>query len=284
MYEMSEEEKAIRDEVSREVWDGEQPVEQEGVEEVVEEKVEEEKPEDPWTGVNPALRQTLESLQSRIADLDTINTRLKQAEKRIGGAEGRLHEIKQSVVAQPTPEQVQKASESNQAWEALKEDFPEYAQALDSVRTELTEKTAELNGKIPDVEKLREAMHGEFESRLDSISKAMEVKLVKMKHRDLDQIKVRDDFKAFIAALPPDKKMKANSWNSEDVIEILDEFKELVEKKKSPAAIAAERKQRLESAAADNRDTRKPTKQKSLDDMTEEELRRHIFEQEFKEK
>ena len=59
MFEMSEEERTMRDEVFSEVFEGKEP-------EIIEEEVVEEKPEDPWTGVNPALRQTLESLQSRM--------------------------------------------------------------------------------------------------------------------------------------------------------------------------------------------------------------------------
>jgi hypothetical protein len=280
--EMSEEERTMRAEVAREVFDGEMPEE---VEEVAEEVVAEDEPkeEDPWAGVNPTLRQTLESIQARIGDLDVINGRLKQAESRIGGLNNQFHEVKQKVVSQPTPEQVQKAAESDQAWKDLEEDFPEYAKALANVRNELTEKTAELGGRIPDPEKFKAQMDEEVEARIETIRRQMETKLVKMAHKDLDQIKVSPDFKAFVQALPPDKQSKLNSWNSEDAIEILDLYKSERDSKKNPAAIVADRAKRLESAAADNRTSRKPAKTKSMDDMTEEELRRYIFSQEFKE-
>ena len=277
-----EEERQIRDEVAREVFGGEEPVE--AVEEIVESPVEEETVEaDPWAGVNPTLRQTLESLQTRMSDLDVINNRLKQAESRIGGLNNKFHEVKQTVVVPPTAEQVQKASEDKKAWDDLKEDFPEYAKALEAMRTELTEKTAELNGRIPDAEKLRALLEEGFEEKLVTVHRQMETKLVKMAHKDLDQIKASPDFKAFVVALPPDKQSKLNSWNSEDAIEILDLYKEQRDKKANPAKIAEERAKRLESAAVDNRTSRKPTKTKSMDDMTEEELRRYIFQQEFKE-
>ena len=278
-----EEERQIRDEIAREVFGGEEPVEEvaEETEEVI---VKEEKVEaDPWAGVNPTLRQTLESLQTRMSDLDVINNRLKQAESRIGGLNNKFHEVKQTVAAPPTPEQVQKASEDKKAWDDLKEDFPEYAKALESMRSELTEKTAELNGRIPDAEALKAAMQETFEEKLVTVHRQMETKLVRMAHKDLDQIKVSPDFKAFVVALPPDKQSKLNSWNSEDAIEILDLYKEQRDKKANPAKIAEERAKRLESAAVDNRTPRKPVKTKSMDDMQEDELRKTIFNQVFKE-
>ena len=278
-----EEERQIRDEIAREVFGGEEPVEEvaEETEEVI---VEEEKVEaDPWAGVNPTLRQTLESLQTRMSDLDVINNRLKQAESRIGGLNNKFHEVKQTVAAPPTPEQVQKASEDKKAWDGLKEDFPEYAKALESMRSELTEKTAELNGRIPDAEKLRALLEEGFEEKLVTVHRQMETKLVRMAHKDLDQIKVSPDFKAFVVALPPDKQPKLNSWNSEDAIEILDLYKEQRDKKANPVKIAEERAKRLESAAVDNRTPRKPVKTKSMDDMQEDELRKTIFNQVFKE-
>ena len=285
MNDMTEEEKLMREEVAREVFGGEPATESvvaepEQQEDVVEDTV----VEDPWTGVNPALRQTLESLQSRIGDIDTLHTRLKQAESRIGGAERRLYEARQQAELRPTAEQVKKAEKDTEKWEALKEDFPEWAEALDNTRSELTAKTAELAGRIPDVEKLKGRIDQDIEAKVDQVRKEMAIEAVRAIHEDLDDIKISSQFKSWVYTQPKDVVEKLNSWKPADAIKVLNSYKKFLSEKPSPKSITQERQQRLESAAADNRKTNKPIKTKSLDDMTDDEYRAHVAKEIFKRK
>jgi chromosome segregation ATPase len=280
----TEEERLMREEVGREVFGGEAPVEE--IDESRESESEAEETEvDQWTGVAPALRQTLESLQARMADLDTLNSRLKQAESRIGGAERRLHEAKvaaQQVDDKPSAEQVKKAAQTAEKWQSLKEDFPEWADVLDETRSELTAKTAELAGKIPDVESIRGSINEEVEAKVDAVRKEMAIEAVRAIHDDLDEIKASPQFIDWVKKQPQDIVAKLGSWKPSDAIKVLNSYKAYLGDKKSPKSISQERQNRLESAAADNRKTGKPIKQKSLDDMSDDEYRRHVAREIFK--
>jgi chromosome segregation ATPase len=278
----TEEERLMREEVGREVFGGEAPVDE--IDESLEPEAEETET-DQWTGVAPALRQTLESLQARMADLDTLNSRLKQAESRIGGAERRLHEAKvaaQQVEDKPSAEQVKKAAQTAEKWQSLKEDFPEWADVLDETRTELTAKTAELAGKIPDVESIRGSINEEVEAKVDAVRKEMAIEAVRAIHDDLDEIKASPQFIDWVKKQPQDIVAKLGSWKPSDAIKVLNSYKAYLGDKKSPKSISQERQNRLESAAADNRKTGKPIKQKSLDDMSDDEYRRHVAREIFK--
>lgn len=278
--EMQEDERLMREEVAREVFGGEK----DDVDDLETDETVETTDDDPWAGVNPVLRQTLESLQSRLGDIDTINTRLKQAESRIGGAERRLHEARiaaERVSDAPTAEQLDKASRSAEKMTLLKEEFPEWADVLEDTRNELTGKTAELERRIPDVEALRGSINEELESRVDAVRKEMAIEAVRAVHEDLDEIKTSPLFADWVNKQPPDITEKLGSWKPSDAIKVLNSYKDFVANKRPTKTIAAERQQRLESAAADNRKNGKPIKTKSLDDMTDEEYRAYVARQIF---
>ena len=278
--EMQEDERLMREEVAREVFGGEK----DDVDDLETDETVETTDDDPWAGVNPVLRQTLESLQSRLGDIDTINTRLKQAESRIGGAERRLHEARiaaEKVSDAPTAEQLDKASRSAEKMTLLKEEFPEWADVLEDTRNELTGKTAELERRIPDVEALRGSINEELESRVDAVRKEMAIEAVRAVHEDLDEIKTSPLFADWVNKQPPDITEKLGSWKPSDAIKVLNSYKDFVANKRPTKTIAAERQQRLESAAADNRKNGKPIKTKSLDDMTDEEYRAYVARQIF---
>ena len=274
MNEMPEEERLMREEVAREVYGGEATVDDQVENEVVEEK---EEVVDAWAGVNPALRQTLESLQSRISDLDVINNRLKQAESRVGGMERRIHEVTKPVEKTAEKEAV-KALESTEAWKSLDDYDPDLVEPIrKALINEITSKIAEIEGRIPDVGKVKE----DFESKLDEITKKVEIRMVDRAHKDWREIVKTDEYHTFLSQLPPQEAAKANSWSADDAIDLIDKFKEHRSSKKSVSDIAAERERRLNSAAADNRKSGKPIKTKSEDDMTDDEYRAYVAKQIF---
>jgi len=279
MNEMPEEERLMREEVAREVYGGEATVDDQVENEVVEEK---EEVVDAWAGVNPALRQTLESLQSRISDLDVINNRLKQAESRVGGMERRIHEVTKPVEKTAEKEAV-KALESTEAWKSLDDYDPDLVEPIrKALINEITGKVAEIEGRIPDIGKIRGELQETFEAKVEAVRQEMAIEAVRAVHEDLDEIKTSPQFIDWATKLPPEKVAKLGSWKPIDAIKMLNEYKSFRDQKSSVKDIAAERERRLNSAAADNRKSGKPIKTKSEDDMTEAEYRAYIAKQIYK--
>lgn len=289
-----EEELALREQVNNEVWGDEEPGADNGSDTNERSgdgqgdgQQQQQEISDPLAGIDPALRETLLGLQARIGDLDSINSRLKQAENRIGGAERRLHESTLAAQSQrveaPSEEQVKRASDNAKAWDSLKEDFPEWANAMDSVRVDLAKKTAEIEGRIPNVTAIRESMQTDFDQQINGLQKSFEIRLVDRAHKDWRTVVQGDDYRNWITSQPENVRQKAQSDSADDAIDILDSFKEYRETKKTPQQIAKERQKRLETAAVGNRQSNKTTKPTSFDDLSPEEQRKRIFEEVYRE-
>ena len=88
---------------------------------------------DPWEGVSPALKQAFDEMSQRIGAVQATETRLKQAESRIGAITNELHVAKKAVATAkdtPSAEQMAAAAESDEKWSTLKADFPDWAEAF----------------------------------------------------------------------------------------------------------------------------------------------------------
>lgn len=276
-----EQAKQEREKVSKELWSEEgKPSEEEGGQEQVLEpapKAEEKKGEeahDPWAGVNPALRQEFETLQAKVKDADALAERLKQAERRIGSITNQLHEAtevaktaKKEGDDAPTKEQIDAAAEDAEEWQALKEDFPEWAVAIDKRLASKTNEIADLKTKIATIEQ-GGGNAQELEQRLSKT-------LVSIQHPGWEETVKTTEFTDWIVQQSKEDQEKCGSWNPLHAIEILDKF-ESRENGGTPqltaAQIAANRKKRLNAAQnpSGNR-VRQPAK--NPDDMTDEEYR-----------
>jgi len=106
---------------------------------------------DPWEGVNPALR----------AEFDRLSTFEKEAKRDLGQLrtlQGDFHRLERQLqetrtaggqARQPTPEQIREAADDTAKYEAMKAEFPDWAEATEQfVRMAVRE----VEGKIPNVD------------------------------------------------------------------------------------------------------------------------------------
>ena len=278
---VSEEDIAIRESIRSEVWDDEgdnvnsKPVIEKEVEsdketekeKEPETKTEDETPPDPWEGVNPELKKTLEN----------INYRLGQSEKRIGSIQNQKAVETVKVDEAPTKEQIEESEKNEESWNQLKEDFPEWADAIDG---KLAASSATLSKELP---KLQDALTKTMNTMEANFERKLELRTIEFYHKDWEQIKDSNDYKAWIPSQSDTLKDKhLYGTTAKDVIEVLNAYKEFKKPKeaepdkgKTAEEIAADRKARLKkSTSLETTHTEKPSKSEL--DMSEQELRAKI--------
>lgn len=278
---IDEETKKIREEVTAEVFEDKAP---EPIEAEKPLPIEPEpEPEDPWKDVSPALKKSFDEVSSQLGDFKAMETRLKQAERRIGSMQNEASEAKKvadeaavKIAEAPTPEQIAKAEDQKKEWEALKTDFPEWANAIES---KLSAQSTKLNKSMPDTGKLEEKFDKNvagLSQKVAELSETIEKNSVSFKHPEWETIRDSKEFGIWLAGQPAETKGLTDSGYAKDAIKVLDAYADH-KTKKSPAEIAAERQNRLKKAESVPRTTAiKQTKSEA--DQTDEEYRRSIGE------
>jgi hypothetical protein len=215
--------------------------------------------EDPWAGVSPALREQFEGVTRKLSTLDEITNRLKTAEGRVGALQSELakkatHEVKQA----PSAAQIDAAA-SDAEWEELKEDFPEWANALEK----------RLTATRDDVKSL-------IATEQKRMTEEVERRIVSIKHPGYQKTIQDPAFKTWFSAQPAEIQKLANSMRAEDAIKVLDGYAgSKTEKVEKAPSRMQDRKKRLQDAAMIPRGSpQKPIKSEA--DMTEAELRKKI--------
>ena len=235
------------------------PVEQEKTEpEVVE-------PEDPFAGIDPAVKSFVEA---QLGEVNNLKYRLSQAEKRVGSLQNELQN-KPKHVEPPPPEK--KEPEVNEDWERLKQEYPEDEEKFAAMEKVFAGKTAE-NIQPVDVEKIRAELQTDFNTRLTEQQLKAEAKLLKMFHPDFEKYGTDPDYNKWIKAQPPEVQEKANSFDAVDAKDVLDMYKSI--KAPKTTNIQDQRDKRLNRAVETPR-TGKSIKNKTVDDMTDEEYREY---------
>jgi hypothetical protein len=238
--------------------------------------------EDPWAGVNPALRTEFDNLNKTVNDYKTLPERLKQAEKRIGSLTNQLHEANKAVAEEeakaPTQKEIDAAAESEESWEELREEFPVWADAMDKI---LTVERAKLDQSMATVKELQKKIES-----LENVQPTAEIKetientreelMLEIHHPGWKKTVNTPEFESWFKTQPSDVQQKASSVKAEDAIEVLDSFGEHQKNdqvSKTPAQIEKARKERLKKSQlpSSNR-TRIP--EKIEDEMTDAEYRK----------
>lgn len=277
-FSMSEEERLLREEIAGEVYSTE--IAETRVEAAVKEEVEDtptptpEKPtpeEDPWEGVNPALRAAIENLTKKTADIDSLSFRVKQAESRVGGIDNRLRDLPKGAVGNtPSQQDVEAALASEEGMKEFLEDFPAHAKQLQA-RDAALRKT---------VEGIRAELQTDFDKKLNDIQLATELKILGLKYPNHKQVVEEPDFKDWLPKQTPEVQAQYSSWDALEGIKVLDKYfndkpKPMEEESDDTPSIAEQRKERLEDHSGNFRASGKPRKQKTEAEMTEDELRSH---------
>ena len=228
---------------------------------------------DPWEGVNPALKQAFDNMSQRVGTLQVTESRLKQAESRIGAITNELH-VARTVKATPTAEQMQIAAASDEKWESLKKDFPEWAEAFDGrFDQKITVKLKELR------EELKTELKGEI---VDGKPPAdLDLRFLNIVKPKWKAIVASTEWKEWLALQPQETAALVRSDRAEDAISIITAFEETGRTQKTATEIAAERKQRMRTAVIPQGGKATPVKSEA--DMSAAELRANIGEEVYAE-
>ena len=254
---------------------------------------------DPWDGVPPVLKQTIEGLQSSLngLNLDQFSHRVKQLESRVGSIQNEFHAAKKAqdmAKDAPTKKEMVEAGKTDKAWNALKEDYPEWGEILDVIGEKLPtpadQQTPPVN--LDEIrEEMRKELQTDFNQQLSDAQVKTEEKLIAFAHKDWRNDINTPEWAEFIASKSADKRAEImNSQDSTVIIKALDEFKNVTGETPAPkednsaADIKASREKRLKKSVVQERGPKKqPPKSKPWEDMTEAERRQAIASEVFNE-
>ena len=230
---------------------------------------------DEWAGVSPALRERFELMGKKLEDYDVVSERLKQAESRIGGITNKLHEAEKTNAtlseereAAPSKEEVDAAAKDDEAWDELKDEFPVWAEAIDS---RLAAERAKLDKSLKTIEDMKEKLSGSDTGQVD-LERIREELRVEIRHPGWEDTVKLKEYGEWFARQSPEVQEKANSVKSVDAIEVLDLYNDRTSGGgKTPAQIEAERKKRLTNSELPSGHRRTPAA--AEDDMTDDEFR-----------
>jgi len=283
--EIAAENQKVRDEVAGEVYsedalpaeiEVEQPV---VAAEVDPDKAPEKEPEpDEWEGVSPALRKHIEGMGKQLGSLGQIETRLKETVGRVGSIQSELaRQASQAVKPVDAPAEVDvAAAETDEEWDKLKEDFPEWGNALEKKIASATKSIEEkMAANKPADEKVETP-----EEQAARIGRIVQHELVEMKHPRYQDMLAdeKHDFWPWLRGLKdPDLIEKSKSTKASDAIQVFDAYKkskEEPEKETTTVSLAQKKKERLAKSVKPQGSVGK--KIKSADDMTDQEVRAQI--------
>ena len=229
-------------------------------EEIIEEEIQEEEQGEPSKSEED-LKTEIASLKERIASFQTLEERLKQTERRIGGITNELSAAKKG----PTQEEIEAAAKDEKEWESFKEEWPEHAARFEALESRLAKKFA-----APDeVNKIREQLETDFNQRLTKSQIDFEARLVSIKHRGWQEMVKTPEFTEWAKTAPADLQEKMQSPKAEDAIDVFDAFKA---KQQPPKQ---DKTRRLEQAVLPGKQN--ATRQKTVDDMTPTEQRAYFI-------
>ena len=238
---------------------------------IAEEAAPDVEPEDPLAGLSDVVR-------AKLAQIDELATANAQLLHHVKTAEGRVaamqREFQQARVAQqqvapqeaPSQGQIANAAKNPEKWEQLKEDFPEWAGAMEEYVASKLGSVQSQQGLDP--QQVAAFVQQQVDQTKAEMRQAIEEARVDGKYENWKDTVNTLEFTQWFTVQSPETRALANSDSARDAIRMLDLFHET--KKRSASDIKQERGQRL-AAAATTRPGQTPPP-KTLDDMSPEEL------------
>lgn len=217
----------------------------------------EEPPVDEWEGVQPGVRKHIEAQAKQLEALNKIPDQMRNLAGHIGGLKSAMTAAQDAAkataaagTAAPDKDQIAAAGASGEKWKALKEDFPEWAEATDERFAAIAAQQAP---KV-DVESIRKEVG---ESATTAATTA--AREIAREARTLAQVDIAHDgweetvnsaaFGDWLKGQPPAVRALGESSKPKDAIKMLDGFKADQKTAADKAAAAAKNKQRLAGAA-----------------------------------
>ena len=231
----------------------------------------------------------LSAVQTLNQTVSTMEGRLKNSERRIGGITNELSAAKTAAAEQevsPTKQQMQEAAKTDDSWDDLKKNFPDWANAFENKLADVTKNVVTKE----DLAELRKTIKSTTE---DKDIAANELKLVTLFHPQWENTVKTDEFSTWITAQPVDIINKFNySTDAVDAIDVLNRYKDSIKSIQTNSTsdnvneikeIKDSREKRLAESVL-SKTNHNIIKPKTEADMTEEELREHIAAKVFKER
>jgi hypothetical protein len=222
---------------------------------------------DPLAGLPEEVKIAL----SKITQLEQANAQLlhhvKTTEGRVAAMQREAQQGRQaaaSVDAAPSQGQMAAAAKNPEKWEQLKQDFPEWAGAMEEYVG------SKISGMQPGVQAtdIVDYVQRQLATERESMRTAIEEARVEGKYENWRDTVATSDFAAWYALQPGEVKSLADSTSARDALRMLDLFHSA--KSRPASEIRQERGARL-AAAATTRPGQTPPP-KTMDDMSPEEL------------
>ena len=231
-----------------------------------------EQPEDPLAGLSPAVRAKL----AQIDELAQANAQLlhhvKTTEGRVAAMQREAEQARQAaaqVAPQDAPSQgaIVNAAKNPEKWEQLKQDFPEWAGAMEEYVA------SKIGGQQPQQQLLTPEQVTQYVQQQVAQTKAemgrlMEEARIEGKYSDWRDTVNTTEFAQWFAVQSPETRALADSSAAKDAIRMLDLYQ--TAKSVSATDIKQERGARLAAAATTRTGQTPPPK--TLGDMSPEEL------------
>ena len=212
---------------------------------------------DPWEGVPPIVRQTLESINGKVGAVDALR-------REVGGFNGRMSKLTQQltdaatqaakdVSRAPTQAQITEAAKSSAKWEQQKADFPEWADAMEE---RLASERAAIVAGLPqntaiDVDNIRNSVLNEAKQvQLEMLERARSLIRLDSKYPNWTaDVLVKPgeftaEFDTWQKTQPPEIQALVGSLNADDASKVLDRFYQ----HKKAAQVRLQKQQQLERA------------------------------------
>lgn len=184
------------------------------------------------------MKAELESVKARLASVDKIPDRLRNIEGHIGGLTSQLKTAMATAKAvekaggeAPTQAQIQKAVVDPERMKALKEDFPDFVDAIEALQGQVAAIKAAPHGDDLEArmgQRLKEAQAtAKAEAETLSATKAAEARqlaMLDLKHDGWEETINTPEFGAWFQKQAPDIQALAKSPKARDAIRMLDAF------------------------------------------------------------
>lgn len=237
-----------------------------------------EQPQKPEQGEDP-LAGLPEAVRAKLAQIDQLAQANAQLLHHVRTAEGRVaamqREFQQAKAAQqsvapqqaPSQGQIANAAKNPEKWEQLKQDFPEWAGAMEEyVAAKLGAVQPGAPGLTP--EQVQQLVEQRVNATKAEMEAAIEEARIEGKYDDWKTTVNTPEFAQWFALQAPEVRLLAESSKARDAIRMLDMFHEA--KRVSAKEIKQERGARLAAAATVRPGQTPPPR--SMDDMSPEEL------------
>jgi hypothetical protein len=230
-----------------------------------------EQEEDPYAGLSPAIRAQL----ARIDELAQANAQLlhhvKTTEGRVAAMQREAQQARQAatqVAPQDAPTQVAIASAAKnpEKWEQLKQDFPEWADAMEEYVASKLGAPSQQQNLSP--EAVAQFVQQEVANTKAEMGRLMEEARVEGKYENWRETINTTEFAQWFSVQSPDTRALADSAAARDAIKMLDLFS--AAQSRSAGDIKQERGARLAAAATTRTGQTPPPK--TLGDMSPAEL------------